>query len=47
MNLFTKWKQTHRLKERTYGYQRGRVRRRDRLGVWDCHVYIAIFKTDK
>ena len=35
MNLFTKQKQTHRLRERTYGYQRGRVGGRDRLGVWD------------
>ena len=25
MNLFTKQKQTHRLRERTYGYQGGRV----------------------
>ena len=24
MNLFTKQKQTHRLREQTYGYQRGR-----------------------
>ena len=26
MNLFTKQKQTHRLRERTYGYQDGRGR---------------------
>ena len=25
MNSFTKQKQTHRLKEQTYGYQEGRV----------------------
>ena len=35
MNLFTKQKQTHRLREGTYGYQGGRVGGRDRLGVWD------------
>ena len=46
MNLFTKQKQTHRLRERTYGYQRGRVGGRDRLGVWDWHVHSAIFKID-
>ena len=28
----------------TYGYQEGRVWRRDRLGVWDWHIHIAIFK---
>ena len=26
VNLFTKQKQTHRLRERIHGYQRGRVR---------------------
>ena len=26
MNLFTKQKQIHRLREQTYGYQEGRVR---------------------
>ena len=35
MNLFIKQKQTHRPRERTYGYQGGRVGRRDRLGIWD------------
>ena len=35
MNLFTKQKQTHRLREQTYGYQGGRVGGRDRLGSWD------------
>ena len=28
----------------TYGYQEGRVWRRDRLGVWDWHIHTAIFK---
>ena len=46
MNLFTKQKQTHRLREWTYGYQGGRVGGSDRLRVWDWHVHIAIFKTD-
>ena len=35
MNLFTKQKQTHRLQKQTYGYQRGKVGGRDKLGVWD------------
>ena len=35
MNLFTKEKQTHRLRKQTYGYQRGKVGREDKLGVWD------------
>ena len=35
MNLFAKQKQTHRLREQTYGSQEGRVAGRDRLGVWD------------
>ena len=29
MNLLTKQKQTHELRERTYGYQGGRVGERD------------------
>ena len=36
MNLFTKQKQTHRLRKQTYGYQRGKVvGGRDKLEVWD------------
>ena len=46
MNIFTKQKQTHRLREWTYGYQWGRMGGRDRLEVWDWHVHTAIFKTD-
>ena len=26
MNLFTKWKQTHRRRKQTYGYQKGKGR---------------------
>ena len=33
MNLFKK--QTHRHRKQTYGYQRGKVWRRDKLEVWD------------
>ena len=46
MNLFTKQKQTHRLRE-NLGLPGGRVEGRDRLGVWDWHVHAAIFKIDK
>ena len=35
MNLFTKQKQTLRPQKQTYGYQRGNVGGRDKLGVWD------------
>ena len=35
MNLFTKQKQTHRHRKKTYCYQRGKKEGRDRLGVWD------------
>ena len=35
MNLFTKQKQTHSLQKQTYGYQRGNMWGRDKLGVWD------------
>ena len=27
--------QSHRLGKQSYGYQRGKVRRRDKLGVWE------------
>ena len=46
MNLFTKQKQTYKLRERTYGCQRGRTGRRDCRGGWDGHVHSAIFKMD-
>ena len=46
MNLFTKQKQTHRLREGTYDYQGGRVGGRDSSGVWDWHACTAIFKMD-
>ena len=35
MDLFTKQKQTHSLQKQTYGYQRGKVGGRDKLGGWD------------
>ena len=35
MNLFTKQKQTYRIRKQIYGYQRGKVGGRDKLGVWD------------
>ena len=41
MNLFTKQKQTQRLQKQTYGSQRGKMRRRDGLGVggWDWYLH--------
>ena len=44
MNLFIKEKQTHRLREQSYGYHRERVEGRDRLEFWYWHVHSAIFK---
>ena len=46
MNLLTKQKQAHRLREGTYGYQGERTARRDSQGVWNGHVHSAIFKMD-
>ena len=47
MNLSAKQKQTHRLREWSYGYHGGREGGRDRLGVWDWQVHTAVFKIDK
>ena len=43
MNLFTKYKQTHRPRERTNDDQRG-----SRVRDWEfgIDVHVAIFKTD-
>ena len=47
MNLFTKQKQTHRLRNNLWLQGVGeRLRGRDSLEVWDQHVYTAIFKMD-
>ena len=35
MNLFTKQKQTHRLRKQTYGYQKGKGMGERQTGVWD------------
>ena len=45
-NELTKQKETHRLREQTYGCQRGIMGGRESQGVWDRHVYTAIFKMD-
>ena len=46
MNLFTKQKETQRLREQTYGYPGGRMGGRDSQGVWNRHVHTAMFKMD-
>ena len=46
MNLFTKQKQTHRLRRQTYDYQRGKVGGRDKLGVWDQQIHTTVYKID-
>ena len=45
MNLFIKQKQTHRHRKQIHGYQRGDWGK-DKLGVWDQHIYTTIYKTD-
>ena len=35
MNQYTKQKQTNRHRKQIYGYQRGKVGGRDKLGIWD------------
>ena len=42
MNLLTKQKQAHRLREWIHGYQKVKVG--DIVGVLDWHVHAAIFK---
>ena len=49
MNLFTKQKQTHRLREWINGCQakrEGREAWEEEMGSWDWHVYSAMFKMD-
>ena len=43
MYVFAEEKQTHRLWEQTYGYQRGQVEWRDGLGVWDWRTHTAVY----
>ena len=43
MNLFTEQKQTHRNREQSYGYQRGK----DKLRVWDQQIHTTIYNIDK
>ena len=45
IHLFIEQKQTHRLKKQTW-LSEGKGEEEGRLGVWDWHVYTAIFKTD-
>ena len=40
MNLFTKQKQNHRLREQIYGYLVGR----DSWGVWEGQVHTTVFE---
>ena len=46
MNLFSKQKQTHRLRKQTYSYQRGNVWWRNRLGGW-INKYMPLFILEK
>ena len=47
MNLLTKQKETHKLRELTYVcWVVGVQRRKGSEGVWDGHVHTALFKMD-
>ena len=47
MNLLTKQKETHKLKEPTYGcWVVGVQRGKGSKGIWEGHVNTAIFKMD-
>ena len=46
MNLFTKEKQTHRLRKQTSGYQRGNVGREGYIGSLELtctHVHVPLY----
>ena len=36
-----------RFRNQTYGYRRGNVGRRDKLGGWDGHIHTTIHKIDR
>ena len=46
MNLFTKQKQTDRLRKQTYGYERGKMGGKDGLAVWDWHMHTTLYGMD-
>lgn len=46
VNLFTKWKQTHRFRKQTCGYQRGKGGRH-KLGIRDYQIQTIIYKIYK
>ena len=41
-----KKKQTHRFRKQNCGYQRGEMRERNKLEIWDKPIHTTIFKTD-
>ena len=43
MNLLAKQKQTHIPRNQTFGYQRGKRKGRDKLGVWDEWMHTTIY----
>ena len=46
-NLFTKQKQTQKIPNQTYGYQRGTVAGREELRGWDWHIHTTVYKIAK
>ena len=45
--IIYKTEKTHKLRKQIYGYQRGKVEGRDKLGGWDEHIHTIIYKADK
>ena len=44
MNLFTKQKQSYRLRKQTYGPHKRKNVGRDKLGVWDENIHTTVYK---
>ena len=47
MNLYTKQKQTLRLREQACGCGGGEAQGRDGVGVWDQQMQTLLYKTDE
>ena len=44
INLFTKYKQTHKLQKQSYVCQKGKVWGKDKLGLWDYYnIYTLLY----
>ena len=46
MNLFTKQKQTYKHRKQIYGYQKGKDKGSNKLGIWNQQIHTAIYKVN-